>query len=61
MVSEVNSLLWPGPDVRPLADGSPYFGAIPDWLFEDAGGDWRSCRAGSGEDCKADGLKLVTL
>lgn len=33
VVSEVNSFLWPGPDVRPLADGSPFYGAIPDWLF----------------------------
>lgn len=33
VVTEVNSFLWPGPDVRPLADGSSYYGAIPDWLF----------------------------
>lgn len=33
VVTEVNSFLWPGPDVRPLAEGSPYYGAIPDWLF----------------------------
>ena len=33
VVTEVNSFLWPGPDVRPLADGSPFHGAIPDWLF----------------------------
>lgn len=33
VVSEVNSFLWPGPDVRPLADGGPFYGAIPDWLF----------------------------
>lgn len=34
VTSEVNSFRWPGPDVRPLADGSPFHGAIPDWLFE---------------------------
>ncbi len=33
VVTEVNSFLWKGPDLRPLADGSPYYGAIPDWLF----------------------------
>jgi hypothetical protein len=33
VVTEVKSFLWPGPDVRPLAGGDPYYGAIPDWLF----------------------------
>lgn len=33
VVTEVNRFLWPGPDVRPMADGDPYYGAIPDWLF----------------------------
>jgi len=33
MTSEVNSFRWPGPDVRVVGDGTPYYGAIPDWLF----------------------------
>ncbi len=33
VVAEVNRFLWPGPDVRPLQGGSPFYGAIPDWLF----------------------------
>jgi hypothetical protein len=33
VVTEVNSFLWPGPDVRPLGDGGPFYGAVPDWLF----------------------------
>jgi hypothetical protein len=35
VVTELNSFLWPGPDIRP-APGSddPYYDAIPDWLFE---------------------------
>jgi hypothetical protein len=33
VVTEVNSFLWKGPDLRPLADGSPYYGTIPGWLF----------------------------
>lgn len=31
---EINSFRWPGPDVRVLASGTPFYGAIPDWLFE---------------------------
>lgn len=30
---EVNSFRWPGPDVRVIDDGTPFYGAIPDWLF----------------------------
>lgn len=30
---EVNQFRWPGPDVRMVGD-TPYYGAIPDWLFE---------------------------
>lgn len=33
VTSEVNSLQWPGPDGRVLDDGTPFYGAIPDWLF----------------------------
>lgn len=33
MTSELNSFRWPGPDIRPLADGAPFLGAIPDWLL----------------------------
>ncbi len=33
MTGEVNSFRWPGPDARVLDDGTPYYGAIPDWLF----------------------------
>lgn len=33
VVTEVNSFLWPGPDVRPLGEDGPFYGAIPDWLF----------------------------
>ena len=33
VTSEVNSFRWPGPDVRPLANGTPFHGAIPDWLL----------------------------
>lgn len=31
MTNDVNSLRWPGPDVRVLDDGTPLYGAIPDW------------------------------
>lgn len=34
MVTEVNRFTWPGPDVRPIAGGSPLYGAIPDWLLK---------------------------
>lgn len=37
IVSELNSFLWSGPDVRPAlhgATGSPLYGPIPEWLFE---------------------------
>jgi len=33
VTSEVNSFRWPGPDVRLLDDYTPFYGAIPDWLF----------------------------
>jgi mRNA-degrading endonuclease toxin of MazEF toxin-antitoxin module len=33
VTTEVNSFRWPGPDVRVLDDGTPFYGAIPDWLF----------------------------
>jgi hypothetical protein len=33
VLTELNRFRWPGPDVRPLAHGDPYHGAIPDWLF----------------------------
>jgi hypothetical protein len=33
VTSELNSFSWPGPDIRPLADGAPFLGAIPDWLL----------------------------
>lgn len=33
VTSEVNSFRWPGPDVRVLDDETPFYGAIPDWLF----------------------------
>lgn len=33
MTNEINSSRWPGPDVRVLEDGTPYYGAVPDWLF----------------------------
>jgi hypothetical protein len=33
VTSEVNSFRWPGPDVRALNNGTPFYGAIPDWLF----------------------------
>lgn len=33
VTNEVNSFRWPGPDVRVLDDGTPFYGAVPDWLF----------------------------
>ncbi|WP_415643205.1 hypothetical protein [Sphingomonas antarctica] len=30
---EMNRFIWPGPDIRLLDNGQPYYGAIPDWLF----------------------------
>lgn len=33
VITEANRFMWPGPDVRPLQDGSPLHGAVPDWLF----------------------------
>lgn len=33
VTTEVNRFIWPGPDVRPLGGGDPFYGAIPDWLF----------------------------
>lgn len=35
VLSEVNSFIWPGPDVRPIDGGDPLYGAIPDWLLKD--------------------------
>jgi len=43
MTNEINSFRWQGPDVRVLDDGTPFYGAVPDWLFlrVRAGvGDW---------------------
>jgi hypothetical protein len=37
VLTELNQFIWPGPDVRPAPacdDGSPLYGAIPEWLFE---------------------------
>ena len=36
MVTELNRFEWPGPDVRPVGrgDGSPFYGFIPEGLFE---------------------------
>ncbi len=33
VTSEVNRFTWKGPDIRPLAHGSPFYGAVPDWLL----------------------------
>lgn len=33
MIDEINSFRWPGPDVRVLDNGTPFYGAVPDWLF----------------------------
>lgn len=33
VVSELNQFIWQGPDVRLLDNGSPFYGAIPDWLY----------------------------
>ncbi len=33
VTGEVNSFRWPGPDVRVLDDGTPFYGAVPDWLL----------------------------
>jgi hypothetical protein len=33
VVTELNRFQWPGPDVRVVGDGTPFYGAIPDWLF----------------------------
>lgn len=33
VIAEVNRFMWPGPDVRPPEGGSPFHGAVPDWLF----------------------------
>ena len=52
VTSEVNSFRWPGPDVRPLADGAPFHGAIPDWLFV-------KIRAALGEVAAASRLKVT--
>ena len=33
VTNDVDSFRWPGPDVRVLDDGTPSYGAIPNWLF----------------------------
>ncbi len=43
MTNEINSFRWPGPDIRVLDDGTPFYGAVPDWLFlrvREGVGDW---------------------
>lgn len=35
VVNELNRFIWPGPDLRPvLGRGTPFYDALPDWLFE---------------------------
>lgn len=34
VATEVNRFAWPGPDVRPVEHGSPFYGAVPDWLLK---------------------------
>jgi hypothetical protein len=29
IATELNRFIWPGPDIRPLPDGAPYYGEIP--------------------------------
>ncbi|HEV3052026.1 MAG TPA: hypothetical protein VGX50_17080 [Longimicrobium sp.] len=38
LATELNRFAWPGPDLRPLADGTPFYGAVPDWLFRQVQG-----------------------
>lgn len=33
VTNEINSFRWPGPDMRVLDNGTPFYGAVPDWLF----------------------------
>lgn len=34
VVTELNSFIWPGPDIRPVPNSdSPFYEALPDWLF----------------------------
>lgn len=53
VIDEVNSFRWPGPDLRVVGDGTPYYGAIPDWLFADV-------RAGVGARAQRGKLKLTS-
>lgn len=34
MLNELNRFIWPGPDIRPILGGAPFYDALPDWLFE---------------------------
>ncbi len=34
IATELNRFIWPGPDIRPTADGTPYYGEIPGKVFE---------------------------
>jgi hypothetical protein len=34
MLNELNRFIWPGPDIRPVPGGTPFYDALPDWLFE---------------------------
>jgi hypothetical protein len=34
MVNELNRFIWPGPDIRQVLGGMPFYDALPDWLFE---------------------------
>lgn len=34
MLNELNRFIWPGPDIRPVLGGPPFYDALPDWLFE---------------------------
>lgn len=52
VITEVNRFLWPGPDVRPLEGGSPFYGAIPDWLFV-------RVRSGIGESAARGDMKVT--
>lgn len=33
VTTEINQFRWPGPDVRLLDNGQPFWGAVPDWLL----------------------------
>jgi hypothetical protein len=34
MLNELNRFIWPGPDIRPVLGGAPFYDALPDLLFE---------------------------